>query len=75
MRKKNISGDEQTRSQENVKGVISEKEMDVQRVPGFICKPCAYSLFGFHVQTYTRLVLAELIEFVLGSYALAFVPS
>jgi hypothetical protein len=50
--------------------VISEKEKDVQCVPGFICKPSAYSSFGFHVQMYTQLVLAELIEFVLGSYAL-----
>jgi hypothetical protein len=69
MRMKNISGDERARAQENVKRVTSEKE-DVRRVPGFMCKPCAYSSSGFHVQMYTRLVLAELIEFVLGSYAL-----
>jgi hypothetical protein len=64
MRKKNRSGDERPRSQETVKRVMYDERK--------LCTPTCVcynsNLVDFHVKTYTRLVLARLIDFELGSY-------
>jgi hypothetical protein len=63
MRKKD-SGDERARSQETVKRMM----FDESKLCTPTCVCYGLDLLEFHVKTYTRLVLDELIEFVLGSY-------